>query len=229
METPATVWRRRAGIAAIIVLSLVVAFYAARRVITGVDRFAIEQTRPVASRVDGMLYRVHEGHPGPGRAADALATINQNSIGVMRYLRDRYVRGADGEAFPARRQATERLLARYNPDNLAENSPRDPSGDTSYVMDKGAIIALCLRPRGPGAPIHDMSMLMFVALHEMAHVAIDQVEHPEVFWRTFRFLLESAEEAGVYASPDFTAHPRSYCGIPVDYNPRFDPGVVAVV
>lgn len=42
------------------------------------------------------------------------------------------------------------------------------------------------------------------------------------FWQTFRFILEAAEEGGVYRSPDFAQDPQVYCGVKVDYNPRFD-------
>jgi len=222
-------WGRRLLYATVIVLTVLAVYFAGRRLVLGPDRFTIEHARPVVSRVDGLSYRVHEAHAGrngPDKAADTLATINGRVIDIMRYLRDRYVRGPDGAAAPARRAATERLLARYNPDNLAENSPRDPSGDTAFSQDKGAIIALCIRERGaadPTAPpIHDLRTLMFVTLHEMAHVSIDAVEHPVEFWRTFRFLLEAAEDAGVYYSPDFARNPQVYCGVKVDYNPRFD-------
>jgi hypothetical protein len=216
------------ALAALTVLAAIAAYRLGRRAL-GLDRFAIGRTRPVVSRVDGLRYRVHEGHAGPGRAADVMAEINARIIGVMRYLRNRYVHGPDGLAHPARRAAAERLLARYNPEHLAENSPRDPSGDTSYTLDKGALVALCLRerdPRASGDPrvhdFHDLDTLTFVALHEMAHIAIDDVDHPKRFWQAFRFILESAEAAGVFTSTDYARHPRTYCGIPVDYNPRFD-------
>jgi len=227
----AAAWGRRFLIAVVIVLVVVVAFYAGRRLIMGPDHFTIEHTRPVVSHVDGMSYRVHEGHVGPDKAADTLAIINGRVIDVMRHLRARYTRGSDGDAYPARREAVARLLARYNPDNLAENSPKDPSGDTSYTLDKGAVVALCLRERDPttiGDPrvhdIHDLDTLMFVTLHEMGHIAIDDIDHPPRFWSAFRFLLEAAEEAGVYTSADYAARPRSYCGVRIDYNPRYDPG-----
>lgn len=229
-------WGRRLLYAAAIVLAVLVVFFVGRRLIFGADRFTIEHTRPVTSHVDGLRYRVHEAHAGrngPDKAADTLATINGRLIDVMRYLRDKYLRGPDGAAYPARRAAAARLLARYNPDNLAENSPRDPSGDTAYSQNKGAVVALCIRERGaadPTAPpIHDLRTLMFVALHEMSHIAIDAVDHPKEFWQTFRFLLESAEEAGIYHSPDFAQEPKVYCGVKVDYNPRFDSGTSSIV
>jgi len=224
-------WGQRALLAVVIVLALLAVYLVGRRLVYGPDRFTIEQTSEFVSRVDGMRYRVHGGHAGPQRAADALAALNGRVIDLMRYLRGRYLRGgAAGDLYPERREAVRRLLERYNPDNLAENSPKDPSGDTSYTLDKGAIVAICLRERDPAASgdpavhdIHDLDTLTFVTLHEMAHIAIDDVDHPPRFWSAFRFLLEEAEAAGIYASPDYARAPRQYCGVKIDYNPRRDP------
>lgn len=234
-ESPAAVWGRRVLIAVVIVLVVLIVFFVARRLILGADRFTIENTRPVVSRVDGLRYRVHEGHSGPQKAADTLAELNARVVDLMRFLRARYARGSAGEIHPARRAAVQRLLARYNPDNLAENSPKDPSGDTSYTLDKGAVVAICLRERDPtvlGDPgahdIHDMDTLTFVTLHEMGHIAIDDVDHPPRFWSAFRFLLEEAEEAGIYTSPNFAARPRYYCGVKIDYNPRYDVATIPI-
>jgi hypothetical protein len=229
MGVEAANWGRRLLIATVIVLIVAISYYGLKRVFMGPDKFTIDRTRPVVSGVDGMAYRVHSNHTGPEKAADALAKINSRVIDVLRYLRNRYLRGPDGDRYPQRRAAVVRLLARYNPDNLAENSPKDPSGDTAYSLDKGAIVAICLREKDPhdsGDPrvhdIHDFETLMFVTLHEMSHIAIDEIDHPPRFWSTFRWLLDDTELAGIYTSPNYAANPVRYCGIAVDYNPRYD-------
>jgi hypothetical protein len=215
-------WGRRLALAVAIVLVVLLAYALARRAAAGPDHFAIEHTRPVVSHVDGLRYRVHTDHAGSQRAADLLAALNARITELLRSLRARYVRGAAGALHPARRAAVVRLLARYNPDNLAENSPEDPTGDSSYSLDKGAVVAMCLRERGAGGGLHDLDTLTFVALHEMAHLAVDAVDHPGEFWSAFRFLLLEAEGAGIYRSPDYARAPIRYCGVPVDYNPRYD-------
>ena len=211
-------------LAVLTVLALVLlAAWAAQRY---ADRFTIGQARPLVSGVDGLPYRVHVAHSEPQRAADTLARLNARTVGLLRHLRAAYVRGAAGLARPARRRAAERLLARYSPDSLAENSPFDRAKDTSYTVDKGATVALCLRERGgAGDALHGLDTLTFVTFHEMAHIAVEEVDHPPRFWAAFRFLLEAAEEGGVYRSPDYAARPVRYCGLRVDYNPRYDPAV----
>lgn len=210
-----------AALALLAVLAGLAVFWEARRR----SRFTVARAVPRLSAVDGRAYRVQPGHGDAQAAADAVAAINGRLTAVLRALRAKY-RGAGG----ARGAATARLLARYDPDALAENSPRDPTGDTSYTLDKGALIALCLRQRGAGGgALHDLDTLTFVAVHEMAHVAtvtppgVDS--HAPVFWSTFRFLLEEAAAAKVFAPPDFALRPVAYCGLRVDYNPAFDPGV----
>ena len=213
-----------AGGLIIIAVLVIITYFAGRRLQS--DCFTIERTREVISQGDGRPYRVHEAHAGPQQAADALATLNGRAISLMRALRERYVRGADGARYPERREATQRLLDLYNPDNLAENSPKDPSGDTSYTLNKGAVVAICLRERAARAEnIHDLDTLTFVTIHEMAHIAVKDIDHPPRFWEAFRFLLEAAEEAGIYRSADYAKAPHQYCGLSIDYNPRYDGGV----
>ena len=199
-------------------------------------RFTIDQTSERVSAVDGMRYRVHERHDESQAAADMLGALNDRIIRLMRHLRREYgqaaLPGAPPGAFLAgagpRAEAVRLLLSRYNPDNLAENSPRDPTGDTSYSLDKGAIVAICLRKRGSSETILDLETVTFVAIHELAHLALEDIGHPPAFWAVFRFLLEAAEDAGVYRSINFARSPRAYCGVSIDYNPRYDPACPAL-
>jgi hypothetical protein len=217
-------WEQRVFLACGIVAVIVAIYFIGRQLWRWKqgDTFTIERTSPRKSSVDGQEYRVHEGHLGSQEAANKLAQLNARVISLLRYLRAKYVRGPDGGRFPARLNAVERLLARYNQDNLAENSPRDPSGDTAYSTNKGAIVAICLRNKAAPDELHDIGLLTFVTIHEMTHIAIDATEHPPEFWRTFRFLLEAAEDAHIFTSPRYADHPVNYCGIVVDFSPRWD-------
>ncbi len=199
------------------------------------DRFTLDQTREVRAASDGLPYRVHTAHGGAEAAAETMAELNRRAVEVLRHLRRKYAQGPGGEAFPARAHAARRLLGLYNPDNLAENSPRDPEGDTSYTIDKGAILALCLREKDPAGgrhpldhEIHDLETLTFVTLHELTHIAIEDVDHPPRFWQAFRFVLEEAVEAGVLRGVDYRRSPTVYCGMTIDYNPLYDPGLTPI-
>lgn len=206
-------------VAAVVVLVMIVA--AAQ--IGKTSRFSIGHATPMVSSYDGQPYRVHRIHGSPEAAADMMALLNRRALSLMRWLRSNYTQ----PTAPAKARAiTARLLRRYNPDNLAENSPQDPGGDTAYAVDKGSLLAICLRSKDT-ATLLGAEVLTFVLYHEMTHLAVDVLDHPPEFWLAFRFLLESAESAGIYTSPDFATTPRQYCGLKVDYNPRWDPSLPA--
>ena len=65
-------------------------------------------------------------------------------------------------------------------------------------------------------------MLTFVTFHELAHMAIVENQHPEVFWRTFKFILLEARAAGIPAGADYGRRPAQYCGMEINYNPVYD-------
>jgi hypothetical protein len=195
--------------------------------------FRVSRARPIESRVDGALYRVHTGYQQPKAAADLLAAIHGKCIDLMWHLRARYIRSPLGAQFPDRAAITRRLLDNYDPDALTESSPHNPDGDTSFSLDKGKLLAICLRERHAieiGDPskydLHDVMTVMFVVVHELAHLGTREFGHPPAFWGCFKFLLAEAVDAGVVAAwPDYNRHPVRYCGVTIDYSPVSDAGV----
>lgn len=199
-------------------------------------RFRISNTQAIESRVDGGYYRVHTAYSRPDAAADFLALIHGRCIDLMEHMRAKYLRAGPKQLaiFPERAAITRRILDNYDPDALMESAPHNPDGDTSYSIDKGRVIAVCLRERHAheiGAPdvydLHDVQTVLFVVMHELAHLGTVEFGHPPQFWNCFRLLLAEAVEAGVVPSwPDYARAPVRYCGISVDYSPLFDPAVV---
>lgn len=224
----------QAGNIAVLVLVVIVLAVAYKR--WRGETFTIEHTVPVRSKLDGMMYRVHPNHADASKAADRLASTNKRLIQLLRHLKKKYGASGDSQlkaANPERTAAVQALLTRFNPDNIAENSPFDPSGDTSYVLDKGALMALCLRERPKGnlkgrTKMLDDSVTMFVAVHELTHIAIDDVNHPARFWRAFKAMLEEANEIDLVPDTDFAKNPVDYCGLHVNYNPYYDATVRAI-
>ena len=234
---------RTVAVALIIVLLVIAAANLGKEVRFLLTPNAITSTMAVRSAVDGGVYRVHGDLADPHRAADLLARLNRRATALVGSLRRRYFGTGStppaapaAERTPARLDCVRNLINRYNPDNFVENSYKDKSGDSSYCIDKGAILAICLRTRagasgGPAGQFQDEETLFFVTLHELTHMTIEEIDHPKRFWAAFRFILEEAELVPApftYRSPDFARHPVSYCGIHVDYNPRYDRGVVPI-
>jgi hypothetical protein len=210
------------------------------------QKFSAGKVRPVVSKVDGVAYGVHLRHHEPETAADLLAMVYAWSIQAMAILRRKYVVDTPPPDSAARQEIVKNILKRYNPDRLVESSPNNPLGDTSYTIDKGRVLAMCIRDKKPdaGGQHHfiDFGVLAFVKLHEIAHLGVNTNNHTPVFWEAFKFLL--LETAGIARAiptadgqvrykdnnakggwPDFRLHPVDYCGLHLDHNPLYDPNI----
>lgn len=190
-----------------------------------VERYTIQNNTTVVGP-HGQPFRVHALHSDHERAARVLSASHRNVIELLRRMRDRYIRSPLGDAHPARRAMAEKLMQRYSVDTLVENSPLNPLGDTSFTVRKGKVLALCIREKQSGrSELHSANLVTFVHFHEMAHLAIDDLQHPPRFWQAFKLLLLEAEDAGIITTPDYRRQPVAYCGMNVNYNPRYDPTI----
>jgi hypothetical protein len=54
---------------------------------------------------------------------------------------------------------------------------------------------------------------MYVALHEMAHIACPEIGHGELFKKIFNFLTLRAIDIGLYTNDDYAQNPVEYCGM----------------
>lgn len=169
------------------------------------------------SKIDNRVYPVLGGFDDMAHAADQLAKINQQNQKLISIMSRKYHEpGSHGYTLATR------MTRRYKPDRLVENDPPDKH-NTSFTEDKGEKIALCLREKVTGNDnLHDHSILEFVNLHELAHVASEGYGHDKEFWQNFRFLLNEAKLIGVHTPVDYSEHPVNYCGLDVGYNPYFD-------
>lgn len=121
------------------------------------------------------------------------------------------------------RAIARRALERYNPEVIYENHPTRGDG-TAYTLNKGARLMLCLRDKKQHKLVDD-DVLLFVTLHELAHMGNDEWGHEPVFWEVFKYILVEAKAAGVYEPINFEKYPVDYCGLHINYNPYFDNGV----
>ena len=94
---------------------------------------------------------------------------------------------------------------------------------TAYSENKGEKLAFCLNKERQGETnMIDEHTLMFVAIHELSHIATKSVGHKQEFWDNFKFLLENAKECGVHSPTDYKKKPAQYCGMDIKDNPYYD-------
>jgi len=166
----------------------------------------------VKSTVDNKYYKVRD-MPDKQQAADLIARVRMLMKKLYMHLET---------TFPDKPQA-KRLKERFRPDpeRLLESTP--DAEHTSYSVNKGEAVHLCLRQRqGADETLVKENVMMFVAIHEMAHMVTDSIGHEPEFWNNFGWLLKEAEKIGVYTYQDFKDHPVRYCGTQITDQPKYD-------
>lgn len=106
------------------------------------------------------------------------------------------------------------LKKNYNPNNFKEGV--DNPEYTSYSINKGEKIVLCLRNKNK---LVDINTMIFVVLHEVAHIATEDIGHTEDFWANFRWILEESMNIGIYIKQEFDKKPVEYCGMTITSSP----------
>ncbi len=165
----------------------------------------------VTSTVDGQKYIVRN-LPDKQEAADRLARTRAKLLRLMRDLK---------QAYPEK-PIVKQILRNFDadPSRFSESTP--DASYTSYSVNKGEKVYMCLRQRNEREELVDENIITFVALHEMAHIGTHEVGHTPLFWNNFGWLLQRAEEIQIYQYQDFSAHPVEYCGIRITDQPTYD-------
>jgi hypothetical protein len=146
--------------------------------------------------------------PDKDDAAEVLSTIKDRLSKLIKYCIRNHPN--DDRVFI--------LKNRFNENNIQETDINDTG--TSYSIDKGEEIHLCLRDK-ESQKLQKINTLMFVAIHELAHVMSVSYGHNEEFHKNFKFLLENAIKNGLYQNIDYSSNPEKFCGIEITSNPLF--------
>lgn len=118
--------------------------------------------------------------------------------------------------FQTFKEDVKRIIKNYNTDALSENTP--DSSYTSYSENKGQKIVFCLRAKKTNKLV-DLNTMMFVALHEMAHLMTKTIGHHPEFWENFRILLRIAIRNRIYQCQDYQIESEDYCGTKITDTP----------
>lgn len=171
-----------------------------------------EKCQNTVSSIDGYSYCVVDIEDlEQQRVADTFAQVNNNIIKLLAHLK---ANSYDKE----NAWRVKNLLNNYNPDNLMEISAFSAGSTTSYTIDKGSVLALCIKNKIDGNFV-DMNTLMFVVIHELAHLAVETIGHGEEFIDAFTFLLKEGISAGVYKFENYYINPVYYCKMVINSTP----------
>jgi len=166
--------------------------------------------RCIVSTSDGKKYCVRE-RKNIQKASNLLAQTTDKLNYLVENMKARY----------NNRDNVKRLVENFNPRTIKETLPT--SEYTAYSENKGEKIAFCLnKKKHDNDNLIDQNTLMFVAIHEVAHIMTLSVGHTDEFWQNFKFLLENAVELGIYEPIDYKKNPKNYCGMNISDNPYYD-------
>ena len=167
-----------------------------------------KNTVEVRSRRDGKVYRV-QNLPDKQEACERLAKICDN----LERLVETYKNDPSAMADPR----VKIMVTRFNPDNFSENDL--DSHTTSYSENKGEKIVVCIRDKAPPHKFVDENTVMFVLLHEMAHLMTTTVGHTPEFWANFKRILHDGVQCGIYTPVNYSKQPTPYCGMTITDSP----------
>ncbi len=170
------------------------------------DTYYANEVEYVTSTVDNNTYLVRS-LPDKKDAADLLAQIREKLETFIAHMSKNYISD----------ERVTRLVENFRADRISEGS--ENAKYTSYSINKGEKIVLCLRSRDEKKKLVDLNTMMFVVLHEIAHLATKSVGHTTEFWDNFKWILKEAVNIGIYKSQDFNSKPVEYCGIEITDNP----------
>tara|TARA_B100001094_G_C17912978_1_gene662146 strand:+ start:233 stop:820 length:588 start_codon:yes stop_codon:yes gene_type:complete len=165
----------------------------------------------VISSVDNNKYLVRNEEDKLD-AANRLALLNIQILQFIDYLVEKH-KGGD------KYDDILQIKQNYNPNKLSENI-KGGKDNTSYSLNKGEKVVLCIRQKEDDSFV-DENTMMYVILHELAHIMSDSIGHTDEFWENFEFLLENAEDANIYIGVDYEKDNQRYCGMDITDNPLF--------
>ncbi len=157
----------------------------------------------IVSTVDNKEYEVQIKEDAQ-EAADLIAQIRQKLVLIVDHL---------VKSYPDE-DRSQRMKSNFRPDNIKEGI--DDPKYTSYSINKGEKIVLCLRTNNK---LMDLNTMMFVVLHELAHICTESIGHTEEFWTNFKWILEESINIGIYKKQDFKLNNVEYCGMTITDSP----------
>jgi hypothetical protein len=126
---------------------------------------------------------------------------------LVQYLKAKYPNDTRMQRMEDRFANTTIRESNYDPDN---------PGQSSYTINKGDLMVLCLR--NSDNQMAELNLLTYVAIHELSHVFSSSMHHNKEFWNNMQFIEKEAIAAGVYKWENYAQNPKKYCGITIKSN-----------
>ena len=168
----------------------------------------------VISKYDNKKYLIRRGKNKSiyflQHSADTLAEINRRIMLLIDILDKKYGNDRNNNF------VINHLKKNYNFNKISEAAY--DSRYTTYTVNKDEM-HICLRTRDSNENMYDINLLMYVILHELAHMCnydktgIPIQGHGIEFRHIFTILVQEAINANLYVYRDYRKEPVEYCGM----------------
>jgi len=145
--------------------------------------------------------------PDKNDAAKMLAEIREKLINFINVLVDKLETSDKEHEF----YSYIKMIQKRLPYSIIKESSAN-SEYTSYSVNKGEELVFCLRSKNTNQ-LHDINDIMYVAIHEIAHIGCPEIGHTPLFKKINLFLLEDAIKYNLYNYENYRKHNKEYCGL----------------
>jgi hypothetical protein len=156
--------------------------------------------------IDGNNYYVRD-NKDKNKAAEILYELRNNIKKLISFIEEK---SENDKEFSMYKENI--MLIKNKIDKVIIKETPKESSYTSYSVNKGEELYLCIRSKNNNE-IHDINDLLYVAIHEIAHIGCPEIGHTNLFFKINLYLLKKAVEFNLYKYDNYNNKPREYCGI----------------